>query len=500
MHRKDSPEKMLSAPTDVLNLIEPAGFSVVPPGLDPRRRFYPALKSWAILKTSLRDASNSWRPMLLVFVAMTLSSAAITFPGESGQATNSTSVAGPRIRFDAETNAFGEVMAGQPLKHIFSFTNLGNQDLVISKVQPGCGCTSAGDWSRRTKPGETGLIPIQLHTGGLSGSVEKIVTVTCNDSTQPVVTLKLRGRVRKAVDIQPSLAILNPQPDSPFCAAVIRITNCLSQPLLLWSPESTNHSLSVELKTNVLGQDYLLSISNNIPLQPGALVSTITLQTSVATLPVIRLVTMAVVSQTFTVEPSQISLAPALLSTNQVAYITILNNSTNPVSLSDPQVPAGGVGVSIKETKPGAAFTATLKFPAGFQLPSGQTNYFSLRTSHPLCPLVQVPILQVSNAVPAPPVLSSTGTKVATAALPMVYQTDVLDALKLGEEQLQEIDGLKKQFLKEIGGLSQDPNDPAYLARWRKARPKVDSMLTAVIGQRALVRFDTSGDSPGVSQ
>lgn len=457
----------------------------------------------ASLRRRLRRSANFQtrskciRGVLLVMLATGFISA--TFAAEPGQPLSSTNIVGARIRFDAETNQFGELMAGEPVKHVFIFTNLGSQDLIISRVQPGCGCTTAGDWTHLTRPGEAGLVPIQLRTAGLRGSVDKEVTVTCNDPTRPVVSLKLKGKVRKAMDISPSLAILNPQPDSPFEVATLRITNCLGLPLLLSSPESTNSALGVELRTNVFGQDYSVIISNTLPLPPGAQVSIIPIKTSLTNLPVIHLTTMAIVSQTFTVEPSQISLRSAPLSSNQVAYVMILNNSTNPVSFSEPRVSGGGVQISIKEKKPGAAFTAVLSFPAGFKLLSGQSNYLSLRTSNPWFPMVQVPIFEVSNAVPVAPFLSNAGIEMATARLPLVYQTEAVDGLKLSGEQLEEIDGLKKEFIEEIGGLGQDPGDPAYLARWQNARRKVDAMLETMIGQTALERFETSADSAGAN-
>jgi hypothetical protein len=295
--------------------------------------------------------------------------------------------------------------------------------------------------------------------------------------------------------MQPSVALLNPQPDAPFSLATVRITNRLEQPLLLSSPQNTNSALRVELKTNVFGQNYALTISNTVPLPPGAHMSLITLKTSLTDLPTLRVPVLDVVSPTFTVEPGQITLAGAPLLTNQVSYVTMVNNSTNPVSLSDPRVSAIGVDASLKETKPGAAFTAIVSFPAGFKLPAGATNALSVRTSHPQCPVIEVPILWASNAAPAAPFVSRTGPHMVTARLPLVFQTEAMNSLKLGEEQLKDIADLRKQFIEEIGGLSQDPSDSAYLARWQKARPKVDALLTGVVGQRALVRFDTSGDA-----
>jgi hypothetical protein len=42
----------------------------------------------------------------------------------------------PAIVFDAESNDFGKVAAGQPLEHVFEFRNSGDKELIIEKLIP----------------------------------------------------------------------------------------------------------------------------------------------------------------------------------------------------------------------------------------------------------------------------------------------------------------------------------------------------------------------------
>jgi hypothetical protein len=430
----------------------------------------------------------SGSPRKLLPLALALALCLPVGAAEQALALGSTNIAGPRILFDSTTSDFGQVLAGELVKHVFTFTNAGAGNLVISKVQPGCGCTSAGQWTRLVKPGETGCIPIQLNTAGFVGKIAKAILVTCNDPRQPILSLNLRGTARRAMDIQPPVAILNLQPDSPFGRAFIRITNHLEEPLLLSAPQVTNSTLGAALETIVFGREYAVVVSNAVALPPGAQAANIALRTSLANLPVISIPVLANVSPTFTVSPPQVNLA--LQTNSQVAYLAILSHSTNAVSLSDPQVTADGVKVTVEETKPGAAFIVSLSFPPGFRLAAGQEHSFSIRTSHPLCPVVQVPICQTSNNIPAAPWLSLASREAMTAPLPLVYQTVALDSLMLDQDQQAAIDELRQQFIAAIGGLSQNPGDPGYLARWQKAQPNADAMLRAVIGQRALMRFD----------
>ena len=75
--------------------------------------------------------------------------------------------------------AFGKAKAGDPIKYSYVFTNTGDAVLEVSHVQPSCGCTTAGDWTRKVEPGQTGIVPVQLNSGAIpAGGVFKTITVT----------------------------------------------------------------------------------------------------------------------------------------------------------------------------------------------------------------------------------------------------------------------------------------------------------------------------------
>jgi hypothetical protein len=82
-------------------------------------------------------------------------------------------------------------------------------------------------------------------------------------------------------------------------------------------------------------------------------------------------------------------------------YLTIINNSTNPVALSEPAVDAKDVNITITQSQPGRYFTVVLTFPTGFELPAGQPASFTAKTTHPQFPLVKVPIYQAARPAPA---------------------------------------------------------------------------------------------------
>jgi len=98
---------------------------------------------------------------------------------------------------------FGEIEEGEKITHEFSFTNTGDEPLVISKAVGSCGCT-VPDWPREPiASGETGVIKVQYDSRGKGkiraegGKAEnKRVTITAN--TTPANTyLTIKGKVYK---------------------------------------------------------------------------------------------------------------------------------------------------------------------------------------------------------------------------------------------------------------------------------------------------------------
>ena len=319
-------------------------------------------------------------------------------------AVSPTNYSGARIQFDSAVYDFGKAISGEQVKHTFYFTNTGVQDLVLSNVHATCGCTVVGDWVRQVKPGESGAIPIVFNTANNNRPVTKLITGICNDRTQPggAFTLQLKGIVWKPVDVIPPALAPFIRPDFPFASASAHITNALDQLMMLSPPECNNPRFAAHLATNVLGRDYTLIVSNSAPLPPGTVQGLVTIKTSL-TNPALLSVTVWARSQPpVNVTPPRIDLKRAPLATNQLAYLTILNNCTNPITLSEPSVDAKDVEVTVTESQPGRRFTVLLKFPTGFELPAGQSAAFTAKTSHPQLPLVKVPIYQAPRQAARP--------------------------------------------------------------------------------------------------
>ena len=89
---------------------------------------------------------------------------------------------------------FGTVTEGEIVSHTFSFTNTGNEPLIISDAKGSCGCTVPSKPTAPIAPGDTGEITVQFNSKNKKGARNQKVTVTAN--TSPAQTfLYLTGTV-----------------------------------------------------------------------------------------------------------------------------------------------------------------------------------------------------------------------------------------------------------------------------------------------------------------
>ena len=324
-------------------------------------------------------------------------------PPSPGPGAAAAKVPGPRIQFATPTYDFGQAKAGDMVKHEFIFTNTGNQLLVVSDVRPGCGCTTTGSWDRQVEPGKTGKIPIQFNSANFGGTVMKPVTVTCNDPTQPTVTLQIKGTVSKPIDVNPMYAMFNVTSDAQTNETkVVRIVNNLPEPLTVSDLTCTNKFFKAELKTVRPGKEFEVHVTTVPPFNSGTAQAQVTLKTSSPQMPVITINAFAMVQQAVLVMPSQITLAPGPLPAATRSSVTIRNNAVAALTLSEPRLSVDGVDVQMKELQPGRMFNLTVNFPSGFQVPPGQKVELTVKSSHPSFPLIKVPVFQLPRPATAP--------------------------------------------------------------------------------------------------
>src|SRR5580698_7298312 len=97
------------------------------------------------------------------------------------------------FKFNEEKHDFGKVPQGTPVTTIFEFTNIGKEPLILTNVQPTCGCTIADYTKTPVKSGDKGIIKI-TYNAAFAAPFTKTIVVTSN-ATTPTKNLIIVGEV-----------------------------------------------------------------------------------------------------------------------------------------------------------------------------------------------------------------------------------------------------------------------------------------------------------------
>ena len=83
-------------------------------------------------------------------------------------------MAQPKIEFEKKTHEFGDIREeGGKVTARFTFKNVGDSALILTKVKPGCGCTAANYTKEAIAPGQTGYIDATYDPWGRPGQFNK---------------------------------------------------------------------------------------------------------------------------------------------------------------------------------------------------------------------------------------------------------------------------------------------------------------------------------------
>lgn len=111
--------------------------------------------------------------------------------------------AGPKIEFDTKDFKCGNVFEGKTdkINATFNVKNIGDAQLKLTNVRPGCGCTVV-KFDSLVDPGKTMKIEAAVNIANYrSGAISKYITVTSNAENEPSARLTIEATVMSAVDV-----------------------------------------------------------------------------------------------------------------------------------------------------------------------------------------------------------------------------------------------------------------------------------------------------------
>lgn len=104
-----------------------------------------------------------------------------------------------QIKFDKLTHNFGTFSEKDPVvKTTFTFTNVGNQPLIINQAVASCGCTVPKYTKQPVQPGQKGQIEVTYNgLGKFPGHFKKAITVRSNGKVE-MTRLYIEGDMTEA--------------------------------------------------------------------------------------------------------------------------------------------------------------------------------------------------------------------------------------------------------------------------------------------------------------
>lgn len=86
----------------------------------------------------------------------------------------------PVIEWDKTEHDFGTLDHGDKVETVFTFTNVGEGDLIITGARGSCGCTVPVWPKNAIKPGESAEIKVVFNSTGKKNKTTNTVTLTTN--------------------------------------------------------------------------------------------------------------------------------------------------------------------------------------------------------------------------------------------------------------------------------------------------------------------------------
>lgn len=82
---------------------------------------------------------------------------------------------------------FGNLKKGDVVQYDYEVTNTGDKPLMISRVQPACGCTAPHYTQEPIAPGQKGKVTLSFDSKNFSGMQTKTAHIYMNTENSPVI-------------------------------------------------------------------------------------------------------------------------------------------------------------------------------------------------------------------------------------------------------------------------------------------------------------------------
>ncbi|MEJ2649643.1 MAG: DUF1573 domain-containing protein [Sedimentisphaerales bacterium] len=165
----------------------------------------------------------------------------------------------PQIQFNASSHDFGRISPNSLHTCEFVFTNTGNSDLVISKVETSCSnCTAAllENDKKVYAPGESGKL-LANYTDTVLGQSLKHIYVYSNDPASPRAELAVHANLVAPIDYEPKRLNLSLISANGGCPEIV-VRSIDGQPFSIKGFQSTYDCITADFNPQVKATQFVL--------------------------------------------------------------------------------------------------------------------------------------------------------------------------------------------------------------------------------------------------
>lgn len=305
---------------------------------------------------------------------------------------------GADIRFDEYIHNLGIVKEGNiKLDHIFKFTNIGNKELVISRVKSSCGCTATILSEKNIAPGGKGEIEVSFNIEGRIGSQNTSVYVFSTDPITPIVKLQMKVIIMESkLKVTPASINFGDVKKKSTATAKIYIIPPANEKLSIVKIDSSSEYLSAKFleskEKDSGGWEVELNLSPDSPL--GKLNEKITIYTNNTEQPEIDIPVKGNVKGDIGVQPPKFFFG--LAGEISEAKVTLLTTSEEPFNIERIDNPLDFISIKIVPKVEGKEYELIASLKENTPLSSIKGN-ITIYTNNPEQPTIEIPVYCLVN-------------------------------------------------------------------------------------------------------
>lgn len=179
-----------------------------------------------------------------------------------------------------------------PLKTSIIIKNTGTDLLLISKMKPACGCTTAPLKKSELKPGESTDVEITFNVASNSGPVKKTIAIETNDPKNSSINYLLEANVVRPITLLPSSYMnFSPMQVGMEGQAKVTVKNTSNEKITIMDPQTEPKDMKVNLtgkKVLKPGESYDLTVKVT-PKKAGPLNTKVSFKTNSPDAPIIEI-------------------------------------------------------------------------------------------------------------------------------------------------------------------------------------------------------------------